>query len=92
MTGLGQVDGAIAAGQAAPVSPLLRVLAPVEVQIGATTPITPDFAGLTPGFVGLYQVNVRIPLDLPPMAYLLRVSEKGIASNSQIIQVQSRTP
>jgi uncharacterized protein (TIGR03437 family) len=92
MTGLGQVDGAIAAGQAAPVSPLLRVLAPVEVQIGATTPITPDFAGLTPGFVGLYQVNVRIPLDLPPMAYLLRVSEKGIVSNSQIIQVQSRTP
>jgi uncharacterized protein (TIGR03437 family) len=71
---------------------LLKVLAPVEVQIGATTPITPDFAGLTPGFVGLYQVNVHIPLDLPPMAYLLRVSEKGIASNSQIIQVQSRTP
>jgi uncharacterized protein (TIGR03437 family) len=62
------------------------------VQIGATTSITPDFAGLTPGFVGLYQVNVHIPLDLPPMAYLLRVSEKGIASNSQIIQVQSRTP
>jgi uncharacterized protein (TIGR03437 family) len=92
MTGLGQVDGTIAAGQAAPVSPLLRVVAPVVVQIGATTPITPDFAGLTPGFVGLYQVNVHIPLDLPPMAYLLRVSEKGIASNSQIIQVQSRTP
>jgi uncharacterized protein (TIGR03437 family) len=92
MTGLGQVDGTIGAGQAAPLSPLLRVLAPVVVQIGATTSITPDFAGLTPGFVGLYQVNVHIPLDLPPMAYLLRVSEKGIASNSQIIQVQSRTP
>jgi len=92
MTGLGQVDGKIAAGQAAPSSPLLRVLAPVEVQIGATTPITPDFAGLTPGFVGLYQVNVHIPPDLPAMAYLLRVSENGIASNSQIIQVQSRIP
>jgi uncharacterized protein (TIGR03437 family) len=92
MTGLGQVDGTIAAGQAAPLLPLLRVLAPVEVQIGATTPITPDFAGLTPGFVGLYQVNVHIPPDLPAMAYLLRVSENGIASNSQIIQVQSRTP
>jgi uncharacterized protein (TIGR03437 family) len=92
MTGLGRVDGMIGAGQAAPSSPLMRVVAPVKVQIGATTPITPDFAGLTPGFVGLYQVNVHIPPDLPPMAYLLRVSENGIASNSQIIQVQSRIP
>jgi uncharacterized protein (TIGR03437 family) len=92
MTGLGQVDGKIGAGQAAPSSPLLRVLAPVQVQIGATSPITPDFAGLAPGFVGVYQVNVRIPQDLPATTYLLRVSEKGIASNSQIIQVQSRNP
>ncbi|MGA2270838.1 MAG: metallophosphoesterase [Bryobacteraceae bacterium] len=92
MTGLGQVDGKIGAGQAAPSSPLLGVLAPVQVQIGATTPITPDFAGLAPGFVGVYQVNVAVPQDLPAMVYPLRVSVKGIASNSQNIQVQSRNP
>ena len=92
MTGLGQVDGKLGAGQAAPLSPLLRVVTPVVVQIGATTPITPDFAGLTPGLVGVYQVNVAVPQDLPDGVYSLRVSEKGIASNSQIIQVQSPNP
>jgi uncharacterized protein (TIGR03437 family) len=65
---------------------------PVVVQIGATTPITPDFAGLAPGLVGVYQVNVAVPQDLPDGVYSLRVSEKGIASNSQIIQVQSPNP
>jgi uncharacterized protein (TIGR03437 family) len=92
MTGRGQVDGKIGAGEPAPLSPLLRVLAPVQVQIGATVPITPSFAGFAPGFVGVYQVNVAFPQDLPARAYLLRVSEKGIASISQIIQVQSRNP
>ena len=56
MTGLGQVDGKLDAGQPAPSAPLLRVLAPVDVQIGTSPAITPDFAGLTPGFYGLYQV------------------------------------
>ena len=65
MTGLGQVDGKIAAGQAAPSSPLLRVVAPVLVQLGATTPLTPGFAGLTPGLAGVYQVNVAVPRNLP---------------------------
>jgi uncharacterized protein (TIGR03437 family) len=92
MTGLGQVNGKIGAGQAAPVSPLLSVLAPVQVEIGATTPITPSFAGLTPGFVGVYQVNVAIPPDLPATVYPLSVSVNGIASNSQNIQVQGRNP
>jgi uncharacterized protein (TIGR03437 family) len=64
----------------------------VQVHIGATTPITPGFAGLTPGFVGVYQVNVAVPADLPPLVYPLSVSVNGIASNSENIQVQGRNP
>ena len=35
-------------------------------------PATVPFVGLTPGFVGLYQINVLIPDDLPyQIVYLL---------------------
>jgi uncharacterized protein (TIGR03437 family) len=91
MTGLGQVDGKLAAGQAAPASPPLNVLAPVLVQIG-TAQVTPDFAGLTPGFVGLYQVNVVVPQNLPAKAYPLQVVVRGNISNSLNIPVQPRNP
>lgn len=38
---------------------------PVEVLISDRL-LAPLFAGLTPGFIGLYQVNVVIPADFPP--------------------------
>ena len=41
------------------------VQVPVVAIIGGRE-IIPAYAGLTPGFVGLYQVNVPLPLDLPP--------------------------
>ena len=92
MTGLGQVDGKLDAGQPAPSAPLLRVLAPVDVQIGNSTDVTPDFVGLTPGFFGLYQVNIKVPQNLAAQIYPLSVSVKGKSSNSQSLQVQLRNP
>ena len=39
------------------------------------------FAGLAPGFVGLYQVNFEIPVDLPVAGvYLLIIQQEGIES------------
>ena len=86
MTGLGAVDGAIQAGDAAPASPLINVTAPILVNIGGST-LAPSFAGLAPGFAGLYQVNVAVP-DLPPQTYPLRVTARGNPSNSMNILVQ----
>lgn len=63
-TGLGPLDRDIAAGQRADAGPLLRVRWPVEVHIGGIS-VTPLFAGLSPGFAGLYQVNVVVPQALP---------------------------
>jgi uncharacterized protein (TIGR03437 family) len=91
MTGLGDVDGKLAAGQAAPSTPLLHVLAPVVVQIG-TAQVAPDFAGLAPGYVGLYQVNVLVPQNLAAKTYPLQVMVKGNVSNSLNIPVQPRNP
>ena len=92
MTGLGQVDGKVGAGQAAPSSPPLKVLAPVQVQFGGAPPVTPDFAGLTPGFVGVYQVNVAVPRNLAANVYAVRVMVKAAVSNAQNIQVQALSP
>jgi uncharacterized protein (TIGR03437 family) len=91
LTGLGQVKGNIGTGQAAPAAPLSSVLAPAEVEIG-DRPVTPFFAGLTPGLVGVYQVNVMVPKDLLPQAYALRVSAGGNLSNTFTIPVQSPNP
>ena len=64
-TGLGPVDPSVTAGSAAPLSPLSNTVNPVTVTIGGQT-VQPFFAGLAPGFAGLYQVNVIVPGGIAP--------------------------
>jgi uncharacterized protein (TIGR03437 family) len=62
--------------------------APLTVVINGRE-LTPFFAGLAPGFIGLYQVNVLLPLNLPPgieQTVLLR--SRGIDSNSSLISIR----
>jgi uncharacterized protein (TIGR03437 family) len=59
-TGLGPVTNQPASGAPASASPLSWATAAVTVTIGGV-PVTPSFAGLAPGWVGLYQVNVQVP-------------------------------
>ena len=86
LTGLGPVDPAVATGVAAPVSPLSRVTAPVTATIGNAA-ATVKFAGLAPGFAGLYQVNIEIP-QLAPGRYPLQVGANGVLSNAGLIAVE----
>jgi len=63
-TGMGEVNPKVTSGQAAPTAePLARVTTVPTVTVGGKS-ATVEFAGLAPGFVGLYQVNVRVPSDL----------------------------
>ncbi|MFN0169508.1 MAG: hypothetical protein ACKV22_24060 [Bryobacteraceae bacterium] len=63
-TGLGATNQPWEAGKPAPLEPLLRATAQVEVRIGGqATPV--EFAGPAPGFVGLYQVNVVVSSATP---------------------------
>ncbi len=44
------------------------------------------FAGLSPGFVGLYQVNIQIP-DLPAGTYPVKITAGSAVSNAPTISV-----
>ena len=60
VVGLGAVTPAVASGSAAPTDTLSTVSGSASMTVGGV-PATVRFAGLTPGFVGLYQVNATMP-------------------------------
>jgi uncharacterized protein (TIGR03437 family) len=60
-TGLGDVTPAIPAGAPAPLDALSPTSSPATVTIGGVDAPQVLFAGLAPGFTGLYQVNVVVP-------------------------------
>lgn len=77
-TGLGAVDGSTPANALAPVSGNLN-----------NTLIPAAFAGLTPGFIGLYQVNLPVPAATPPGIDLpLLLRQPGGDSNTVFVAVQ----
>jgi uncharacterized protein (TIGR03437 family) len=81
-TGLGPVNQTIALGAPSPANPPATVNTPVQVTIGGQT-VTPQFAGLTPNFVGLYQVNVAIPTGVTPgSAVPVAIVQNGVSSNA----------
>lgn len=53
-----------------------------------SVPATPSFAGLTPGFDGLYQINVRVPDGLPSGTLPLLVTSGSTYSNETKILVK----
>ncbi len=64
LTGLGQTNPLATAGQPSPGSPLYTVLAPPTVLLGGQN-LSVSYAGLSPGEVGVYQINVTVPNSTP---------------------------
>jgi uncharacterized protein (TIGR03437 family) len=86
-SGLGAVNPPVAAGSAAPRSPLSYAVNPVTVTIGSA-PAQVLFAGLAPFFAQLYQVNVQIPTGLPSGNAVLTLAMGGQQSAPVTISVQ----
>ena len=62
--------------------------APLSVRVGDRA-ITPLFAGLIPGFVGLYQVNLLLP-DNPPTGDQVPVVIESSGQTSQPLALSIR--
>ena len=78
-TGLGAVFPEVASGDPAPASPLARMVEDVTVTVGGRSARV-LFAGLTPDFASLYQVNAVVPAGTPSGAAELVVLIAGQAS------------
>jgi uncharacterized protein (TIGR03437 family) len=90
--GLGPTSPSGATGQPAPGSePLARLTRTPLVNIGGGiggTLVTPIYAGLSPTYAGLYQVNVTIPSDVPHGTVNLSLAFPDAPCNTVQIAIQ----
>jgi uncharacterized protein (TIGR03437 family) len=83
LVGMGETTPRVGTGQPSP-------LAPVNAQPQVTVdgrPATVLYAGLTPGGIGLYQINVQLPADAPGGEVRLQVSQGGVEANAVMVPV-----
>ena len=73
--GFGRVDSQPPDGTPAPADPPARTISP----IACSAPVL--FAGLAPGLVGIYQMDVRLPLETTTTTFGLTCSSTGLTGN-----------
>jgi uncharacterized protein (TIGR03437 family) len=71
----------VAAGQAAPSSPLALVTVQPALTLGGY-PLPVLYAGLAPGWAGVYQIDVQVPFGVPlGMTVPLAIVQGGRSTN-----------
>lgn len=89
LTGLGRTSPEAPLGDAAPSNPLAIVTLFPQVTLGGA-PLQIDFAGLTPGQVGVYQINATVPAGAADAAQAPLAIRQG--NNSTTVPVRVVTP
>jgi uncharacterized protein (TIGR03437 family) len=87
LTGSGPVSPPAKDGTPAPTDTLTSAQSVVTAKIGSTA-ATVSFTGLTPGFIGLVQMNIVVPSTLTPGVYPLSITIDGQTANSATIAVK----
>ena len=88
LTGMGNTFPAIEAGVPAPSDPLSTVIVSPVVDIaGVQLPVT--YAGLSPGQVGVYQINATVPRNVKEgVSQNLRITQGGFSTTIPVRVVQ----
>ena len=87
-TGVGNLNHVPVTGAVSPLSPLSQAVALPTVTVGGAA-ASVSFAGLTPGSVGLVQINIQLPSTYPAGSSLpLVVSFAGTAAPAVNLAVQ----
>lgn len=87
VNGLGAVSNTPGSGDPSSSSNLSQTATLPTVTIGGVNaPVA--FAGLTPGVVGLYQINLTVPSDVQPGNQQIVVSIAGVSSKASVLPVQ----
>jgi uncharacterized protein (TIGR03437 family) len=85
-TGLGAVNPPAQTGGVPP-DPPPQVVDKVQASIGGL-PAPVLYAGVAPGYAGLYQINAQIPIGTPSGPQPLQIIQNGAASNTVTVTVQ----
>lgn len=89
-TGPGPLTGGPKSGEAAPSSPPATTQTLPVVTIGGK-PAQVSFSGLTPGLVGLWQINATVPTDVPISDVVtVQVQQGGATSNTTTLAVAQK--
>jgi uncharacterized protein (TIGR03437 family) len=86
LVGMGATDLAVASGAVSPSPPATVSNTPLVSINGQGGMVS--FSGLTPGLVGLYQINVQVPNGTPSGDASVTVTQNGTPSNAVTIPVQ----
>jgi uncharacterized protein (TIGR03437 family) len=87
-TGLGETAPAGQTGSPAPMSPLFPALTVPTVTLGNAN-LSLLYAGLAPGEIGVYQINVKVPSNVPQgLSIPLEITQGPISTSISVRVVQ----
>lgn len=87
LSGMGATNPAVPSGSLAPTAPLASTAIQPQVTIDGA-PVEVIFAGLSPGSIGLYQIDIRVPAGARTGDLPIIVTQNSSVSNTAILVVR----